>query len=371
MKTNKITRGMVTAVVILSFLAIAGVKDVFAVTQPKVEVVFCLDTTGSMSGLIEGAKQKIWGIANQIVRGNPAPELKIGLVGYRDYGDAYITRVFELIEDLDTVFDNLMSFRADGGGDTPEHVNRALYDAVHEVKWDGNPETLKLIFLVGDCPPHMDYSDGYDYRDICREAVKQGIIINSVQCGDYTDTVRYWRDIARRGEGKYAQIPQEGGMQVIETPYDEELSRLNMMLEDTVVAYGSAEEKEKSARRKEKLSTLAPSIAAERAAYKSVESEIGASDLIDALNNESVDLGSLKDARLQEEMKGMNKKEREAFIAKKKQERQNLKVRIQRLNKKRELFIANVVKNGGNTDSFDRVVAGFIAEQASSRGINY
>ena len=31
---------------------------------PRIEVVFVLDTTGSMSGLIEGAKQKIWSIAN-------------------------------------------------------------------------------------------------------------------------------------------------------------------------------------------------------------------------------------------------------------------------------------------------------------------
>jgi hypothetical protein len=34
--------------------------------KPEVEVVFCLDTTGSMGGLIDAAKQKIWAICNQI-----------------------------------------------------------------------------------------------------------------------------------------------------------------------------------------------------------------------------------------------------------------------------------------------------------------
>src|SRR3954454_19694567 len=72
-----------------------------ATKKPKVEVVFCLDTTGSMGGLIEGAKAKIWAICNQIAGGKPTPDLKVGLVAYRDKGDDYITKVFELTDDLD------------------------------------------------------------------------------------------------------------------------------------------------------------------------------------------------------------------------------------------------------------------------------
>src|SRR2546421_5893553 len=87
---------------------------------PQVEVVFCLDTTGSMSGLIEGAKQKIWSIVNQIASGRPTPDIKVGLLGYRDRGDAYVTKLFELTTDLDEVHKNLKEFKADGGGDTPE-----------------------------------------------------------------------------------------------------------------------------------------------------------------------------------------------------------------------------------------------------------
>ena len=82
---------------------------VHASPTPRVEVVFCLDTTGSMEGLIEGAKQKIWSISNKIVGGEPTPDLYIGLVGYRDYGDQYVTRVHPLDDDLDRVYENLMS----------------------------------------------------------------------------------------------------------------------------------------------------------------------------------------------------------------------------------------------------------------------
>src|SRR5437899_1321516 len=55
--------------------------------KPAVEVVFCLDTTGSMSGLIDGAKTKIWSICNQFLNGRPTPDLKVGLVAFRDKGD--------------------------------------------------------------------------------------------------------------------------------------------------------------------------------------------------------------------------------------------------------------------------------------------
>src|SRR6516162_5260889 len=91
---------------------------------PKVEVVFCLDTTGSMGGLIEGAKQKIWAICNQSAGGKPSPDLKVGLVAYRDRGDEYITKVFDLTDDLDAVHGNIKKFQAAGGGDTPESVNQ-------------------------------------------------------------------------------------------------------------------------------------------------------------------------------------------------------------------------------------------------------
>src|SRR5829696_3853259 len=83
--------------------AVAAAPAPVVVKKPRVEVVFCLDTTGSMSGLIEGAKAKIWAICNQIAAGTPTPDLKVGLVAYRDRGDDYVTKVHDLSDDLDAV----------------------------------------------------------------------------------------------------------------------------------------------------------------------------------------------------------------------------------------------------------------------------
>src|SRR5437588_10213852 len=90
--------------------------------RPQVEVVFCLDTTGSMGGLIDAAKQKIWAICNQIAAGRPTPHLRVGLVAYRDRGDDYVTQVHDLTDDLDAVYPHLIALNAQGGGDSPERV---------------------------------------------------------------------------------------------------------------------------------------------------------------------------------------------------------------------------------------------------------
>src|SRR5882762_1922066 len=139
--------------------------------KPRIEVCFVLDTTGSMSGLIEGAKQKIWSIANEIIAARPTPEIRVGLVGYRDRGDEYVVKTFSLTNDIDAVYAKLRAFRADGGGDTPESVNEA--------------------------PPHMDYANSPKYPEICKTAMKKDLIINTVQCGSIPETTPVWQEIAK------------------------------------------------------------------------------------------------------------------------------------------------------------------------------
>src|SRR5262245_47718174 len=94
--------------------------------KPIVEVAFVLDTTGSMGPLIEGAKRKIWSIATAIVDANPAAEIRMGLVAYRDIGDEYVTKIFNLTTDIQDLYANLLELKARGGGDWPESVNEAL-----------------------------------------------------------------------------------------------------------------------------------------------------------------------------------------------------------------------------------------------------
>jgi hypothetical protein len=84
--------------------------------QPIVEAVFVLDTTSSIGGLIQAAKDKIWSIASNLASAEPAPCIRIGLVAYRDRGDDYVTRVVDLTPDLDALHAALFQLQANGGG---------------------------------------------------------------------------------------------------------------------------------------------------------------------------------------------------------------------------------------------------------------
>src|SRR5207342_2624465 len=102
-------------------LAFALAPSILAATpaaaRPVVEVAFVLDTTGSMAGLIEGAKRKIWSIATAIIDCSPEAEIRMGLVAYRDIGDDYVTKKFDLTTDIQGLYADLLHFRAQGGGD--------------------------------------------------------------------------------------------------------------------------------------------------------------------------------------------------------------------------------------------------------------
>ena len=79
-----------------------------------IEVVFVLDTTGSMGPLIEGAKRKIWSIATTLIDCSPDAEIRMGLVAYRDIGDDYVTKTFDLTTDIQGLYADLLQLRAQG-----------------------------------------------------------------------------------------------------------------------------------------------------------------------------------------------------------------------------------------------------------------
>ena len=210
-----------------------------AIAKPAVEVAFVLDTTGSMGGLIEGAKRKIWSIATAIVDCNPDADIRMGLVAYRDIGDDYVTRKIELTRDIQDLYANLLELKARGGGDWPESVNEALDVAVNKLQWTAGGDVRRIVFLVGDAPPHMDYAQDTKYPVTLKVAKQKDIIVNAVLAGNAIDTERVWRDIAQNGNGRFIPIPQDGGqVVVIETPFDEDIIILQREINGTVIPYG-------------------------------------------------------------------------------------------------------------------------------------
>jgi Mg-chelatase subunit ChlD len=367
--------------VLAAIAAAAGVNQSSAAplerkdTKPQVEVVFCLDTTGSMGGLIEGAKQKIWSIVNQIASGRPSPEIKVGLLGYRDRKDAYVTKLFELTTDLDEVHKNLKEFKADGGGDTPESVNQAINESVVKFKWSKDKDTLRIIFLVGDAPPHMDYADDVKYAESCKLAADRGIIINTVLCGNDAEAKKVWQDVCAKAGGTFAQIAQDGGVQAIDTPFDKELAEINGKLLKTNVCWGYERDRKAGEEKAAAAESLpaAGGLAADSAGFRSKASRLAANDLLDDLKEGKVKLDDIKDDQLPDDLKKMKPEERKAHVEKLQKDRDDLKKKALDLDKKRLDFIAKKLAEdkGKAKDGFDNQILDTLRKQAEKVNIKY
>ncbi len=343
--------------------------------RPQVEVVFCLDTTGSMGGLINAAKQKIWAICNQISTGNPTPQVKVGLVAFRDRGDVYITKITDLTDDLDAIHTELMSFQAQGGGDTPESVNQALHESVTKINWSKNKKTLKIIFLVGDAPPHMNYADDVKYPDSCKLAVKNDIIINTIQCGTHAETKKYWVDICRLAEGSYVQIDQKGGpVVVVATPFDDKLAKINTEISKAVLIYGDQKRQQAGFSQQKANLALPKAAAADRAAFYGNSARGASYCLLEAVKNKTVKLEDLKKDELPEELKKLNLQQQREYLDKLDKRRTELNTQAKELDKKRSGYIAQKQredeKNRGR-DSFDNQVLNILQRQANRANIQY
>jgi hypothetical protein len=368
-----LVRAAALAFFLLPFIGSGLAGANVTIGKPVVEVAFVLDTTGSMGPLIEAAKRKIWSIATAIVDANPDAEIRMGLVAYRDIGDDYVTKTYPLTTDIQDLYANLLEMRARGGGDWPESVNEALQAAVTKLDWTQGPEICRIMFLVGDAPPHMDYAQDVKYPEVLRTARERDIVVNAVQAGGARDTERAWRDIAQMGHGRYIPIPQHGGhLVVIETPYDREIIELQGDINGTVIPYGPRRQRSDVEQKTRQVAAAPRSVATDMASYMSrnaakTAGEVitGAGDLVADIKAGRQKLDAVKDEDLPDSVRKMSSAERQDFIDKQLAKRKALNERMATLVKQRDAYVLDHTKKSpsGPADSFDRAVEAALRAQ--------
>lgn len=350
------------------------------VAAPKIEVVFVLDTTGSMGGLIDAAKNNIWSIATSMASAKPTPEIRLGLVAYRDRGDAYVTKVLDLSGDMDSMYAALMDFRADGGGDGPESVNQALHDAVHRIGWSQDGNSYKVIFLVGDAAPHMDYANDVPYPETLKIAAQKGIIVNCIQAGAESDTRQVWQHIASLNQGRYFQVEQSGSAVAVTTPYDDKIAALSKQLDETRVFYGDADTRralEKKTEAAKKVYAAAPAaVQAKRAEFNAsaagADNLFADSELVDDVASGRVKLEEVDKARLPEPLQRLSKDEQASLITAKAGQRKQLQAEIAQLGKQRQDYIGKELTEKKQVEeSLDGKIHSAVREQAKAKGLIY
>ncbi len=142
----------------------------------QLDILFLIDATGSMEDEIDELKENILSMSAQIEALPSRPDVRFGLVHYRDRGDVYVTRVSDFTGDVNAFQRALMEVTASGGGDAPESLNEALHRALWDVNWRV-ADTVSLVFLVADAPPHLDYAQDYDYAEEMKVAAELGVKI--------------------------------------------------------------------------------------------------------------------------------------------------------------------------------------------------
>jgi Mg-chelatase subunit ChlD/ribosomal protein S18 len=380
------TRMLPSLIVSLSLLIPAGIraadKPAVKPSSPEIEVAFVVDTTGSMGGLIQAAKEKIWAIANTLATTKPAPHIKLALVAYRDRGDAYVTKRTDLTDDLDAVYKELMSFAAEGGGDGPESVNQALHEAVTKLSWSKDDKTYRVLFLVGDAPPHMDYTNDVKFPETCKLAATAGIFINSIQCGVEGGTESIWREIAMKAEGRYFRVEQSGGAILAATPFDVKLADLAKDLDATRVFYGAKEVVAKQAERAKNAEAIYASASvaaqAQRCGFNASSAGCwnlagGAKELVDDCINSRVKLAEIKEAELPDELKKLSAGGREKFLNERVTKRKEIQQQITDLSAKRQAHLAEQMKKAmaSGKSNLDLPIYDCVKAQAGKRGITY
>jgi hypothetical protein len=222
----------------------------------------------------------------------------------------------------------------------------------------------------------MDYPNSPKYPDLCREAAKKDLIINTIQCGEMAETKPIWQEIAKLSEGSYVGISQTGNVAVISTPMDKELSQLNERMGATLIPYGNST-LQAEVHAKFAAAKAAPvSAMADRLTYNSKTGRAmqGSGELVDALNAKTVKLEDVDKKDLPADLQKLDREELQERVAKAREERANLQKQIVELSKKREAYIQSENKRlaaEGKGDSFDQKVAETLHAQAAKKGISY
>ncbi|RYP46193.1 hypothetical protein DL768_007563 [Monosporascus sp. mg162] len=115
------------------------------------DLLFLIDTTGSMLRYIEEAKNQVRSIANDIHEAflNEA-EVRIAVIGYKDHGDSPNIQFLDFTTSTEQVHGFLGELEADGGKDIPEDVLGGIQKAL-SAAWK---HQTRCIVHIGDAPPH-------------------------------------------------------------------------------------------------------------------------------------------------------------------------------------------------------------------------
>jgi hypothetical protein len=359
-------------------LALTLVQPAFAIAprKPVIQVAILLDTSGSMDGLIDQARKQLWRVVNELAtakRDGHSADLQVALYEYGNDGlspeNGFIRRVLPLTTDLDRVSEELFALRTNGGS---EYCGQVIAEATKGLNWSHSPDDMKLIFIAGN----EEFTQGkVDFHGACKNAIAQGIIVNTIFCGDKQEGIRTnWKDGADLADGRFMSIDQNSQVADIPAPQDKEIAELGTQLNKTYISYGRAGEAG-AARQGAQDANLAaaPTANVQRQVAKAqaVYSNTGW-DLVDATKEGVVDLEKVPAKDLPAEMKKMTPDQRKTYVAENAKKRAEIQTKIKKLDQDRKKYVAAEMKKtpaGANT--LDAAVISAVRDVGTKQGYKF
>jgi hypothetical protein len=339
-----------------------------------IKVALLLDTSNSMDGLIDQAKAQLWEIVNELSYAKCEglkPNLQIALYEYGNdnlNGDeGFIRQVLGFSQDLDEISKALFSLTTQGGN---EFCGQVIKTALDQLKWETNPDDLKLIFISGNEP----FTQGpINYKEASTLALTKDVTVNTIFCGDYNQGISsYWKNGADLTYGNYMAINHNYETVHIASPFDDTILELNKKLNKTYVAYGSAAQQKMAlqAEQDDNAYVYSEANAVSRAVSKSSHLYKNESwDLIDASVDESFEYEELKESDLPKALQGKSEPQIKLYLSKKREERKNIQDQIQDLNLKRKQYILEQQTQGEN--NLEKAMLNALKTQAKKKNYNW
>ncbi len=333
----------------------------------QVDIALLLDTSNSMDGLINQAKSQLWTIVQEFAeaeKDGSNPVLRVALFEYGNTNlparEGYLRQVVPLSENLDILSEALFALSTDGGD---EYCGEVIQEAVTRLDWASQANSYQAIFIAGNEP----FNQGsVDYNDSCLRAHDQGIVINTIHCGNYQEGVKgEWDHGASIGQGEFLNIDQDQKMVHIPCPQDDDILYTNEKLNQTYLWYGTLDSRlyncNNQSKQDSNAESLSPSVAIKRFKAKvgSAYSNSGR-DLVDSYESNPDILKEVKEDELPDVMQEMTKAERAQHLQEQSEARKDLQNQIKTLVAERENYYQAELKkmneNKGTSNLGDAVV---------------
>jgi len=176
-----------------------------------VQIAFMVDATGSMGDELEFLKMDLKKVINEVQKTNTQLKISTATVFYRDEGDEYVVKHSPFTEDINQTTEFISQQHADGGGDFPEAVDKALVQ-LNQLQWQPEART-RIAFLVLDAPPHNKPAVISSIQYSVKTAAASGIKLIPVVASGIDKTTEFlMRFIAMYTNGTYVFITDHSGI---------------------------------------------------------------------------------------------------------------------------------------------------------------